>query len=89
LPQGWESRLVAVRNTNTRGATGWCLEVHDLVISKYVANRPKDHAFISAAAHAGLLDARTLRERLAATTLPDPARADIAARIGRDLLPGS
>ena len=28
LPQGWESRLVAVCNPNTNGATGWCLEVH-------------------------------------------------------------
>jgi hypothetical protein len=85
LPRGWEARLVPVRNANTRGATGWCLDVHDLVISKYVANRPKDHLFIVAAARAGLLDAHTLHERLAATTVADGPRRDIAARIDRDL----
>ena len=36
LPSGWKVRLVAVSNANTRGATGLCLDVHDLVISKYV-----------------------------------------------------
>src|SRR5690349_19806306 len=30
LPHGWEQRLIKVQNANTRGATGWCLEVHDL-----------------------------------------------------------
>lgn len=85
LPRGWEARLVAVKNPNTRGATGWCLDVHDLVISKYVANRPKDHSFIAAAARAGMLDAPTLRERLAMTTLDDARRRDIAARIDRDV----
>ncbi len=39
LPEGWKDRLVPVRNANTRGATGWCLEAHDLVLSKYVAAR--------------------------------------------------
>ena len=41
LPAGWKERLVAVRNDNTRGATGWCLEPHDLVLSKLVAGREK------------------------------------------------
>ena len=42
LPSGWEGRLVAVRNENTLGATGWCLEPHDLWVSKAIAGRPKD-----------------------------------------------
>ena len=33
LPDGWRERLVAIRNENTRGATGWCLEVHDLTVA--------------------------------------------------------
>jgi hypothetical protein len=33
LPAGWRDRLVPVRNASTRGATGWCLEVHDLLPS--------------------------------------------------------
>jgi hypothetical protein len=87
LPRGWEQRLLPVRNANTRGATGWCLEVHDLAISKYVANRPKDHSFIAAAAQGGLLDARTLRDRLEATEVDASVRAGIAARIDRDVGP--
>src|SRR5271167_588182 len=33
LPSGWRDRLVPVKNANTRGATGLCLEAHDLVLS--------------------------------------------------------
>jgi len=29
-------------NANTGGATGWCLEVHDLAVSKLVARRERD-----------------------------------------------
>ena len=27
---------------NTNGATGWCLECHDIAVAKYVAGREKD-----------------------------------------------
>ncbi len=47
LPQGWRERLVPIRDDNTRGATGWCLEVHDLAVSKLVAGREKDLTFIA------------------------------------------
>ena len=46
LPRGWRDRLVPIHNANTRGATGWCLEVHDLVIAKTVAGREKDLEFL-------------------------------------------
>jgi len=84
LPAGWEGRLVPIRNERTRGATGWCLEIHDLGIAKYVAGRDKDLEFLAAAIRHGMLDERTLRDRLAATELPDDVRALVAARIGRD-----
>lgn len=45
LPQGWRSRLIRVESENTRGARGWCLEVHDLAIAKHVAGREKDIDF--------------------------------------------
>jgi hypothetical protein len=45
LPRGWRERLVPVRNENTRGNTGWCLEPHDLVVSKTIAGREKDLLF--------------------------------------------
>ena len=60
LPSGWKERLVAVNNTNTRGATGLCLEVHDLLISKYVAGREKDLHFVREAIRAGLADKAVL-----------------------------
>src|SRR6266508_6557476 len=48
LPPGWEQRLIAITNENTRGAVGWCLEPHDLAISKLAARREKDLSFVSA-----------------------------------------
>jgi hypothetical protein len=48
LPAGWQERLIAVVNSNTDGATGWCLEPHDLAFSKLAAQREKDLAFVAA-----------------------------------------
>jgi Nucleotidyltransferase of unknown function (DUF6036) len=69
LPSGWESRLVAVRNENTGGATGWCLEVHDLLISKCVAGRERDWEFAEEAIRHGLADPDELRRRVADLTV--------------------
>jgi hypothetical protein len=57
LPEGWKERLIVVRNENTRGASGLCLEIHELLISKYAAGRDKDHRFSAAAARHGRLRA--------------------------------
>lgn len=46
LPQGWESRAIVVRNANTRGNSGICVEAHDLAASKLVADRAKDRDFV-------------------------------------------
>jgi hypothetical protein len=75
LPEGWRDRLVRLENENTRGAIGWCLEPHDLAISKLVAGREKDLHFIAAMLRHALADAAILRERLSATPL-DAARAE-------------
>ena len=40
-----ESRLVSVENENTKGIKGLCLDVHDLVLSKYAAGHEKDIKF--------------------------------------------
>jgi len=37
LPEGWPDRLVRFESTVTRGVVAWCLEPHDLWISKGVA----------------------------------------------------
>jgi len=74
LPAGWRVRLIPVKNANTRGHTGWCLEIYDLLISKCVAGREKDIRFLHEALSAGFAVPRTLLERLAATRVDDETR---------------
>lgn len=84
LPAGWTDRLVPFASAATRGATGWCLELHDLLISKYVAGREKDRWFTKAAVAAQLALRDVLEARLATTSL-DPERLAVAASaISRD-----
>ncbi|CAN5920701.1 hypothetical protein BH11MYX3_BH11MYX3_40960 [soil metagenome] len=85
VPRGWEARLIAVNNPNTRGATGWCLEAHDLVLSKYVAAREKDHEFADSAIRHGLVQRDELLRRLADLDVDDAARSRINQRILRDV----
>lgn len=84
LPSGWKERLIPVRNQNTLGKTGWCLEVHDLLISKYIAGRDKDLRFAAAAARHGLADRSTLLERLAGTDVDAVARDRVRLLVDRD-----
>lgn len=67
LPDGWRVRLVPVQNENTRGATGWCLEVHDLAVSKLAAGREKDREYLAALFRHRLACPDLVRERLAQT----------------------
>ncbi len=64
MPGGWEQRLVRVENENTGGATGWCLEVHDLLLSKCVAGRERDWEFVEEALRHGLADPVELARRV-------------------------
>jgi uncharacterized nucleotidyltransferase DUF6036 len=81
LPEGWEKRLVVIQNENTNGVTGLCLEVHDLVISKYVAGRPKDFAFIAELLRQEMINCKTLIQRLGKTNLSKTGRSRIKSRI--------
>jgi len=83
LPSGWKERLVPVSSARTRGATGLCLEVHDLLISKLVAGREKDLEFAAVAARHGLAKRTVLDQRLRETTLDARLRPLVAARIDR------
>lgn len=78
LPSGWEERLVPVRGENTGGATGWCLEVHDLLLSKCFAGRDRDWEFVEEALRHGLASAAELRRR--AEGMPIPADRLTAVR---------
>ena len=84
LPAGWKSRLIPINSPATRGATGWALDPHDLMIAKYVAGREKDRVFTSEAAKHRLLDERVLRERFKETTLAPDVAAAVEERIRRD-----
>jgi hypothetical protein len=85
LPAGWSERLVVVENEGTRGARGLCLEVHDLLVSKYAAGREKDMAFARAVLRHRLADGLTLLRRLEATSLDPERRRRLAALVRRDL----
>jgi hypothetical protein len=74
LPTGWRERLVSFTSEATLGATGHCLEPHDLVISKLVAGRPKDLEFADALLSAGLIDPDILLERAHLLEVPVEAR---------------
>lgn len=84
LPQGWQDRLVRYETPGTNGVVAWCLEVHDLWISKAVALRPKDIEFCTALVNGGMVDVRTLDLRLEEVHgIDEDRRAHVAGLIER------
>jgi hypothetical protein len=83
LPAGWQERLVPVRNSNTGGGTGLCLEIHDLAVSKLVAGRDKDLDFVGSLFRHRLVRAETVHERLATTPLDATRRQLCLERVKR------
>lgn len=73
LPVGWQGRVIVLNNDRTNGASGHCLEPHDLVVAKLVAGRMKDLEFADALLHADLIDAHVLLTR--AQMLEQPVAA--------------
>jgi hypothetical protein len=70
LPAGWVDRLVPIHNENTGGATGWCLEIHDLALSKLVAGREKDMDFLRVLLRERMAKPAVLRARLGVLPVP-------------------
>jgi hypothetical protein len=89
LPEGWKDRLVLVTGPGTRFVKAWCLETHDLVLSKYVAGRDKDDRFIRAAIASGYVVKTTLLERAATLPVEEALRHRIQERIEHDFAAGS
>ena len=84
LPDGWRERLVRYESPATSGVVAWCLELHDLWVSKAVAARPKDLEFCRAFVAQRLVDPDVLRERLDETDdISDAIHKAAAALIGR------
>lgn len=83
LPAGWKGRLVPLRNENTGGGTGLCLEIHDLAVSKLVAGREKDLDYIRALLHHRLAKSEVISERLQTTRVSAERRDLCLARLQR------
>ena len=83
VPSGWQDRLKAIRNENTGGATGWCLEVHDLAASKLVAGREKDADFVRLLLRHRMVEADALAGRVNALPLRPDRLAVVKDRLRR------
>jgi hypothetical protein len=83
LPVGWRDRLVLVRNENTGGGTGLCLEVYDLACSKLAAGREKDLSFVGALLRHGFVKSHDLEDRLGSMPLTQERRASCLALLER------
>lgn len=83
LPHGWEARRVRVevsaRLGSKRKPVAYCPEIHDLVLSKLAAGRPRDIEYARAAKAHGLVDCAVLSERV--EDLPVSDREDVHGRV--------
>jgi hypothetical protein len=84
LPAGWEQRLIPISNPNTGGATGLCIDVHDLALSKYAAGREQDLEFNRELARHGILRKRKLIRLAPSMPIDDERERLILNRIERD-----
>ena len=82
LPDGWRDRLVPFTHGDV-GEKAMCLDPHDLVLSKLVANREKDIEFAGAVIAARLVEVERLIELAAALPIPEGVRRRVSASIRR------
>jgi hypothetical protein len=89
LPAGWERRLVRLSTPNTEGATGLCLDAHDMALSKYAAGREKDIEFNRELLRHGIVDRRTLALRLPSRPIDDERKRLILDHIEQQQTPAA
>lgn len=77
-PRNWKTRVVPVK---VQTITAWCMEAHDLVLSKLGAGREKDLDFARSAAQLGLVRREELLGRLGEVIASDLHRELIQQRI--------
>ena len=84
-PAGWQKRLVRreipPRPGSDLSAVAWCLEVHDLVLSKCAAGRDRDWDYAREAIRTSLVEGRALLERVEDLPLPSAGRDHVAAML--------
>lgn len=71
---GWSGRWPYHILSGPEGATGQCLEAHDLAASKLVAYREKDRVFVATLLSEGLVDDQELLGRIRALPVSDAVR---------------
>ena len=74
LPEGWEDRTHQVKDDNTRGNTGYCLEAHDLAASKLAAYRDKDRDFVRVLLIEQMIDVDIFLHRIDLLPVPDEVK---------------
>ena len=84
VPGGWRNRAIPVCNANTNGATGWCLEVHDIAVGKYFANREKDRRYLTDLWRHAMLDEATLVEQMRNAPVTKAKRQAMLAAVRQD-----
>lgn len=84
-PSGWQDRLVRreipPRIASTRTTIAWCLEAHDLVLSKCVRGEERDWGYAADALKAEIVDPDTLLARVPAL----PVESELRDHIDRTL----
>lgn len=83
LPRGWRDRLVRYESPTTNGVVAWCLDLHDLWISKAVAGRPKDLEFCRALLQRDMVERDLLQQRLYDVDHLDPAVRSAVSKLIR------
>ena len=79
LPRNWRDRVVVIQSEATKGVRGLCLSPEDLAISKLLAGRGRDIAFVEHMFRAGLAD------KDKAASLADEVPPEDAKRLHRAL----
>lgn len=87
LPEGWDARLVKVQNINTDLKVGFCLELHDLALSKLAAGREKDWPFVEELIAHEFVDVKVLLARLGSVPLDVTRMQKIRAWLQSKLRP--
>ena len=62
MPKDWEKRLVELKN-ETGETIAFCVEIHDVAVSKLMAGREKDFEFLQVAFQSDYLKIETFIER--------------------------
>lgn len=77
-PRGWQERLVKreipPRPASNRKTVAWCLEAHDLVLSKCAADRDRDWDYAAEALKSGIVQSDALLARVPELPVPEELR---------------